>query len=105
MVRKSLLYKSSQISYYRFGNGPSIAICFHGYGENGQIFGFLEKYAGDAFTFYSIGLPHHGNTVWEESTCFTHHDLTNIIENIVGGNNNGSATISPDLTLIGFSLG
>jgi pimeloyl-ACP methyl ester carboxylesterase len=105
MVRKSLLYKSSQISYYRFGNGPSIAICFHGYGENGQIYGFLEKYAGDAFTFYAIELPHHGDTLWQETTCFTHHDLTDIIDNIVGGNNKNSATISPDLTLVGFSLG
>lgn len=107
MNRKELTYKNSQISYYRFGSGPGLALCFHGYGEDGSMYQFFEKYAGDRFTLYAIDLPFHGNTTWKEGLNFTHTDLQQIIhdillENDVIFNKEGSA---PKLSLIGFSLG
>ena len=52
MEHQLLSYKNSTISYYRFGSGPASYLCFHGYGEEATAFRFLEKYAGDQFTFY-----------------------------------------------------
>jgi pimeloyl-ACP methyl ester carboxylesterase len=100
MEQKLLPYKKSKINYYSFGNGPETAICFHGYGEDGKLYRFFEKYAGGAYTFYAIDLPFHGNTEWNEELLFTHDDLSQIISNIPD-----SKKINRQLTLIGFSLG
>jgi pimeloyl-ACP methyl ester carboxylesterase len=94
---KLLRYKSSQISYYRFGSGPRHALCFHGYAEDATMYSFLEKYAGEQYTFIAIDLPFHGSTEWNEGLNFTHEDLQQITTAILGKN--------IQLTLIGFSLG
>jgi pimeloyl-ACP methyl ester carboxylesterase len=89
-------YKNSQVSYHRFGKGDQQVICFHGYGEDSNSFSFLEKYAGEKFTFIAIDMPFHGNTEWDEAD-FATTDLTSIVKNIVKQN--------LKLTLMGFSLG
>jgi pimeloyl-ACP methyl ester carboxylesterase len=109
MEKRLLSYKSSQISYYRFGNGPRIAICFHGYAENATTYKFLEKYTASQFTFYAIDLPFHGNTQWHDGLNFTHTDLQQIIHDILLENNTRLGADAPEpvarLTVIGFSLG
>lgn len=99
-------YKNSQVSYYRFGTGSQAAICFHGYGENGNSYAFLEKYLGNRFSFYAIELPFHGNTDWKEGLLFTHVDLQKITQGILEVNNHSSPfTQNDQLILLGFSLG
>jgi pimeloyl-ACP methyl ester carboxylesterase len=100
-----LSYKSSRISYLRFGTGASTAFCFHGYGENAASFAFLEKYAGQHYTFFAIDLPFHGKTEWTDGLDFTHQDLHQIIEKILKENNGQRTTINDQLSLIGYSLG
>lgn len=82
----------------KFGAGPRIAICFHGYGEDCTHYSFLER-AGVAaeFTFYSIDLPFHGKTEWPETKDLRVSDLAAII--------NGIIDHSKQLIIIGFSLG
>ena len=112
MEPRLLNYKNSTISYYRFGSGPKLAICFHGYGEEATSFEFLGKYAGNQYTFYSIDLPFHGQTEWNDGLIFTQNDLIKIIEEILNINNHQPATSNrptgqagQQLTLLGFSLG
>ena len=93
-----LSYRNSFIEYYRFGSGPNPAICFHGYGEDASTYNFLDKYAGEQYTFYSINLPFHGKTEWNDGYNFTQNDLQQIINEIINENN-------LKLTLLGFSLG
>ncbi|OSZ81504.1 hypothetical protein CAP36_09810 [Chitinophagaceae bacterium IBVUCB2] len=93
-----LTYKNSVISYYRFGNGPKLAVCFHGYGETAANFEFLAKYAGNQYSFYAIDLPFHGKTEWKEGLNFTIGDLQEITEQITGKQKGL-------FSLIGFSLG
>jgi pimeloyl-ACP methyl ester carboxylesterase len=97
-----LTYKSSSISYYRFGTGAKTAVCFHGYGEDGTSYTFLEKYAGNDFTFFSIELPYHGQTVWNEGLDFTHGDLQTICNAIL---EQELGTAPRRISLLGFSLG
>ena len=92
-----LSYKNSSISYYRFGKGNKVAVCFHGYGEESESFTFLEKYAGDQFTFYAIDLPFHGQTAWHEGLNFRWEYLRDIIQEIVNAKRH--------IILLGFSLG
>jgi pimeloyl-ACP methyl ester carboxylesterase len=112
MGQKELHYKNSVISYQGFGQGAKTAFCFHGYGETASAFAFLEKYAGNEFTFYAIDLPFHGNTKWDEGLTFTINDLQQIIEQILNLKNPKPETCLPDrqaknlkLSLMGFSLG
>ena len=104
MEHRLLSYKKSRISYYRFGSGPAIAICFHGYGEDGSLYAFFEKYAGRDYTFYSIDLPYHGKTEWNEGLLFTVDDLRKVVAAIVDPDNI-KAPAKKELTLLGFSLG
>jgi pimeloyl-ACP methyl ester carboxylesterase len=111
LVRLQLLYNASRISYIRFGSGPKPAFCFHGYGEEAVSFSFLEKYAGNEYTFFAIDLPFHGQTEWNDGLNFTTNDLQQIIETILHENNRQLATSrhpereGQQLSLIGFSLG
>jgi pimeloyl-ACP methyl ester carboxylesterase len=98
-------YRNSVIAYYRFGSGSRVAVCFHGYGEEASMFGFLAKYAGSQYTFYSIDLPFHGNTDWKEGLIFTDQDLQQIIKKILEQNNIQLQTSNLKLSLLGFSLG
>ena len=105
MEHRLLTYKNSQVSYYLFGSGPRQVVCFHGYGEEARLYSFLEKYAANQFTFYSIDLPFHGQTKWNEGLNFSHTDLRQIIENILHWNNREPETGNSKLSLLGFSLG
>lgn len=106
MEHQFFQYKNSQISYYRFGKGPKIAICLHGYGEDGNVFSFLSKHLEDQYTFYAIDLPFHGKTAWNEGLIFKAADLQQLISGILKHEENDKLqTINYKLTIIGFSLG
>lgn len=114
MEHRELSYKNSPISYYRFGTGTHSVVCFHGYGEDGKLFGFLEKYVGEDYTFYAIDLPFHGKTEWKEGLLFTFKDLQQIIHEIfeqnsfsARGGSLSDTTQTPNgkFSVLGFSLG
>ena len=98
MEQRFLTYKNSHISWYRFGSGPLLVICFHGYGENGSHFSFLGRQADEQFSFIAIDLPFHGKTEWKEGLDFRWEDLRSIIEMILP-----ETRLKP--ILLGFSLG
>lgn len=105
MDNQLLSFRNSTIGYSRFGNGPRVVICFHGFGEDSLTFEFLEKYAGHEFTFFALDLPFHGQTIWNEGLLFTHNDLLKIIDSILHSENQKPETKNPKLILLGFSLG
>lgn len=102
MQEQFLPYKNSLIGYYRFGEGPEILLCFHGYGEKAGAFEFLAKYAGSQYTIYAIDLPYHGSTDWKEGLPFEEKDLEEIVKSILS--TKPSAQVIR-FTLLGFSLG
>lgn len=101
MESQRFKYHEAEIHYLRFGNGPSLAICFHGYGELANSFAFFEKYAGHQYTFISIDLPFHGKTIWPQKKDFVLKELLEIINFILSENKFNVHRYS----LIGFSLG
>ena len=105
MAQQFFTYKESQISYIRFGHGPKPALCFHGFGEDGNSFSFLEEHAGKEFTFFAIDLPFHGKTNWKVGEDFLYTDLKGIIKNILSENNFNGTGSNSQLTFVGFSLG
>jgi pimeloyl-ACP methyl ester carboxylesterase len=73
-------YKKSSIHFARWGTGPTLLICFHGYGESASSFTFLGNALANRFTLLAIDLPFHGSTVWNEGTEFQPEDLLSILE-------------------------
>ena len=89
---------SGHIHYYRFGHGPEPVICFHGYGEDGNSFSFLEEKAGDKYSFFCPDLPFHGKTTWPAAEPFTTGDLLETVKKMTGD-------IGRPVAVMGFSLG
>lgn len=102
-VKCSVSYKSSQISYYCFGKGPEIALCFHGYGEDARSFAFLEKNIESKTCLIAVDLPFHGETEWKEGLNFTIEDLNTIIQLIL--EEVEKIPKHNSYTLVGYSLG
>ncbi len=114
-----LPYRNSRIHCLRFGQGPKMAVCFHGYGETADSFAFLEKYAGHLFTFYAIDLPFHGETDWNDG-ALSIFELKEMLTQQLNPStaqhlnpspphpltSTGSGTPTPQrITFLGFSLG
>jgi pimeloyl-ACP methyl ester carboxylesterase len=78
-------------------------VCFHGYGENATLYGFLEKYLDDQFALYAIDLPFHGHTEWNEGLVVSDDDLRQIVERVMADAH--SAPTGERFSLLGFSLG
>lgn len=52
-----------KLHYYKFGNGPQIMLCFHGYGMHGKQFKILEGTGlASKYTFYGFDLFFHKET-------------------------------------------
>ena len=91
-------YKQSLICYYRFGAGTNWLCCFHGYGESGISFEWLEGFIGKDYTVIAIDFPHHGHTSWNEQTEMCAEDLFAIIQSI-------TQQTQPNINLLGYSMG
>jgi pimeloyl-ACP methyl ester carboxylesterase len=50
------------LHYYRFGSGPKVMLCFHGYGMHGKQFAVLKEKFGSEYTFYGFDLFFHKET-------------------------------------------
>lgn len=98
MQQHSLAYKSSFIHYYIFGRGAKTLFCFHGYGEDGLSFGFLEDMLGADYTLCALDFPFHGKTQWNEKEPFTSADLIAVLQLIRSCNNN-------KFSLLAYSMG
>ncbi|MBS1566885.1 MAG: alpha/beta hydrolase [Bacteroidetes bacterium] len=94
-------YRSSQFEYIRFGRGPALVFCFHGYGEQAASFALLEKQLGETHSFIAINLPWHGHTHWKEPGAFSTEHLLHVMDEIATQEN-----ISPaQYSLLGYSMG
>ncbi len=104
MQQKSIRYGNSTVGYLIGGQGRIPLLCFHGYGEDGGHFSFLEKYLGHQYRIIAPDLPFHGHTGWRVPEPLTEEGLWAITENILRENDcfpGGDNKIS----MLGFSLG
>jgi pimeloyl-ACP methyl ester carboxylesterase len=95
-----ITFGSSRVSYSRWGNGPQLLLCFHGYGESAAGFSFLGDALGDAFTVFAIDLPFHGATDWQNGLSFNIDDLVSLLHVMTAGQ-----PPSASWWLMGYSMG
>jgi pimeloyl-ACP methyl ester carboxylesterase len=92
-----LPYQHSQVHFYAFGHGPKKIFCFHGHGEDGSCFAFLEETLAETHTLYAIDMPLHGKTIWNDEDIFSIAVLWEIIALLNPG--------EEKLLLMGYSMG
>lgn len=90
-------FRHSRLRYHVFGSGPNIICCFHGYGEDGTRFRFLEPDLNQTHTLYAIEMPFHGETEWHEPLLFQPADLMSMINTLVSPRQS--------IQLLGYSMG
>ncbi|MEN9685392.1 MAG: hypothetical protein RLZZ28_1178 [Bacteroidota bacterium] len=90
-------FKNSKIHYTLAGKGGEWLFCFHGYGENAALFGFLENSLEKDFTLVAIDFPFHGKTEWKEGLLFEPGLLVQLIQQIKPAH--------AKLSILGYSMG
>lgn len=78
-----LQYGDSRIHYLLGGEGKTLLVCLHGYGESAQTFSLLEPVLGERFKILAIDLPYHGQTHWAGGLEFRPGDLEKILFEII----------------------
>lgn len=75
-------FRSSELHYLRWGQGPEWLFCFHGYGEDSSSFLCLEKELAATYTVIAIDLPFHGQTQWREGLLLEPADIWQLVNQI-----------------------
>ncbi len=57
-----------RLHYYKFGNGPKVMLCFHGYGMHGKQFSVMQEKFGNDYTFYGFDLFFHKETKLQDQS-------------------------------------
>jgi len=95
------LYNESSVHYERWGRGEKFLVCFHGYGEDGRSFSFLQNDLENEFTIIAIDLPYHGKTDWNKASLLQTETLVKIVEGIF----DQEQLEKKDVYFLGFSMG
>ncbi|MFT3904303.1 MAG: alpha/beta hydrolase [Niabella sp.] len=82
MVKQSIQYKKTTITYWLIGNGSVPVFCIHGYAGNGKMFS-VPKVLDEQYTFIALDMPFHGNTVWDEGPIVKVTDMQQILSLIL----------------------
>lgn len=85
--------------YHQYGNGPNALLCFHGYGQTGQMFEPVVPALKEEYTIYAFNFIHHGRTEWNSRSACTPADWVAFIEAFARENNYKS------ISMMGFSMG
>lgn len=90
-------YQGSRLHYHQFGYGNQWLFCFHGYGEAGEKFLFLEEVLSDSHTVIAFDMPFHGKTNWTGALLLEPAVLIDMIKLI--------APPEARIQLMGYSMG
>ncbi len=77
-------------------------LCFHGYGEEGGSFSFLENALGNHYTLLAPDMPLHGFTQWNEGLTLTPGQLVNWVQRLI---QHAGFSDGDKISLLGFSMG
>ncbi|MDB5273031.1 MAG: alpha/beta hydrolase, partial [Chitinophagaceae bacterium] len=68
MKHLSLETDKACLHYRQYGKGSSVLLCFHGYGQDHDVYRELETLYGSKYTIYSFDLFYHGQSFWHNKT-------------------------------------
>ena len=66
MKHKVLETPKALLHYRQYGKGDRDLLCFHGYGQDHDVYRELEELYGNKYTIYSFDLFYHGQSFWHD---------------------------------------
>lgn len=99
-MEKQFHWNNSIINYTEFGSGDEALICFHGYGQNCNVFSVLEKSLGKTYRIISLDLPYQGKTVWKEKGQLTEALMSDLMTQFLA-----HVGVKTKVSLLGYSIG
>lgn len=75
-----IIYQSSELYYYREGDGNKVILLFHGFGQDHKAFdSWIEQFEND-YTIFTFDLFFHGNSIWGNQQALTKEDWKKIVQ-------------------------
>ncbi len=68
MKHKVLETSEACLHYRQYGKGVKTLLCFHGYGQDHEVYRALEELYGNEYTIFSFDLFYHGQSFWHNKT-------------------------------------
>jgi pimeloyl-ACP methyl ester carboxylesterase len=59
-------YEEASLHYLFYRGGPDVLLCFHGYGQQAQVFEPLARRLSSQYSIYSFDLFFHGQSKWPD---------------------------------------
>ena len=66
MKHKALETSKACLHYRQYGKGSRTLLCFHGYGQDHEVYRALEERYGAQYTIFSFDLFYHGQSFWHD---------------------------------------
>lgn len=66
MKHKALETSKACLHYRQYGKGSKTLLCFHGYGQDHDVYKALEELYGQEYTIFSFDLFYHGQSFWHD---------------------------------------
>jgi pimeloyl-ACP methyl ester carboxylesterase len=60
--------KKACLHFRKYGRGANVLLCFHGFGQDHDVYRVLEDRFGEKYTLFSFDLFYHGQSFWHEKT-------------------------------------
>ena len=96
----SIILEEQKITYHRWGKGPRLLLCFHGYGESGRHFGYLAAAMPEGWSVIAPDLPFHGETEWTFEKEFNPAILVKVLQLLLE-----KEKLQFPATFMGYSIG
>ncbi|GAB3707026.1 hypothetical protein GCM10027592_40790 [Spirosoma flavus] len=92
-------FEGNQFAYRKFGNGPSILLAFHGFGQTSQVYSPTANQIGRQYSVFAIDLFFHGQSQYVVSQLLTKKNWNKLLKAFLDEQK------IHRFSLMGFSLG
>jgi len=75
-----IVYQSSELYYYREGDGNKVILLFHGFGQDHKAFDSWIDVLESDYTIFAFDLFFHGNSKWANQQALTKEDWKKIFQ-------------------------
>jgi pimeloyl-ACP methyl ester carboxylesterase len=79
-----IIYKNSELYYYKEGMGTKTILLFHGFGQNHNAFEVWNETLKNEYTIYTFDLFFHGSSTWKNQQALKKEDWKRILELFLG---------------------
>ncbi|MFN4083278.1 MAG: hypothetical protein ACK4K9_06565 [Bacteroidia bacterium] len=100
LIKDKVTIKNITLTYYKAGSGQHLLFCFHGYGQSGRDFVFLQNHIGSSYTIIGINWFFTDESYCAEPMKIDTEILRQFIENICM-----KESLSRKISLCSFSIG